>query len=178
MLANLAFLMEYSLRLQCNFMSNNLNFTAVLNKSLLDCKFSCFSVPFVGKIQNSSRYCIETACWSSASNQVYWECWRVEEKAVHLLFLYRRDGSFARFCIWCAAYAIQVCTSSAFMCDADLWRYCAAAVRVLCVIKKYDFIWPNKTDWAITYIYCTKKHYQRKQGWEMAASWFVEALQK
>ena len=62
MLANLAFLMEYSLRLQCNFMSNNLNFTAVLNKSLLDCKFSCFSVPFVGKIQNSSRYCIETAC--------------------------------------------------------------------------------------------------------------------
>jgi len=26
--------------------------------------------------------------------------------------------------------------------------------------RKYDFIWPNKYDWATTHIYCTKRHYQ------------------
>jgi len=28
--------------------------------------------------------------------------------------------------------------------------------------REYDFIWPNKNDWARTYNYSTKMHYQRK----------------
>ena len=43
-------------------------------------------------------------------------------------------------------------------------------------LSKYEFIWPNKNDWAKAYNYCAKKHYQQKQELEMVAPWFVEAL--
>jgi len=28
--------------------------------------------------------------------------------------------------------------------------------------RKYDFIWPNKSDWDRIYTHCSKKHYQQK----------------
>ena len=43
-----------------------------------------------------------------------------------------------------------------------LW--CKALDDMTLFFRKYDFIWPKRSHWVRTYIYCTKKHYQQKQA--------------